>query len=87
MKKNITRSVMIMLVIIACTLFMSDGLIYLVTSLMALVIMGAIRHNRSRVMQMTRWAKAHPKKAQVFSTVVQIALLALGIMAGYNFKN
>lgn len=77
---------MIVIVIIACTLFMSDGLIYLVTSLMALVIMGTIRRNRSKVIQMTRWAKAHPKKAQVFITVLQIALLALGIMAGYNFK-
>lgn len=86
MKKNYILTVIIVLAIVACTLFISDGLTYLVASLMALAIMGTIQRNRSLVMKMTRWGKANPHKAQVLITVLQIALMALGIMAGYNFK-
>lgn len=86
MKKNILFPAIIVLVIISCTLFISDGPTYLVTSLMALVIIGIIRSNRSWVMKMTRWGKANPHKAQVFITVLQIVLMILGLVAGYNFK-
>ena len=86
MKKKILLPAMVVLAIIACTIFISDGLTYLITSLMALAIMGTIHRNRSRVMKITRWAKANPKKAQVFITGLQIALMALGILAGNNFK-
>lgn len=86
MKKNVILPAMIVLAIIACTIFISDGLTYLITSLMALAIMGTIHRNRSRVMKITRWAKANPKKAQLFIAGLQLALMALGIIAGYNFK-
>jgi len=86
MKKNVILPAMIVLAIIACTIFISDGLTYLITSLMALAIMGTIHRNRSRVMKITRWAKANPKKAQVFITGLQMALMALGIFAGNNLK-
>ena len=86
MKKKTILTVMIVLAIVACTLFISDGLTYLVASLMALAIMGTIQHNKSLVMKMTRWGKANPHKAQVLITVLQIALMAIGIIAGYNFK-
>lgn len=85
MKKNILLSALIILVIISCTVFISDGSTYLATSLMALVIMGIIRLNRSRVMKITRWGKANPRKAQVLITILQIALMMLGMIAGYNF--
>ncbi len=86
MKKNIILPATIVLAIITCTMFISDGLTYLVTSLIALAIMGTIHLCRTRVLKITRWAKANPKKAQMFITVLQIALMALGIIAGYNFK-
>jgi hypothetical protein len=86
MKKNIILPAVIVLAIITCTIFISDGLIYLVASLMALVIMGTIQRNRSRVMKITRWGKANPHKAQALITMLQTALMALGIIAGYNFK-
>lgn len=86
MKKKTILTVMIGLTIIACTLFISDGLTYLVASLMALAIMGIIQRNRSLVMKMTRWGKANPHQAQVLITVLQIAIMAIGIIAGYNFK-
>ena len=86
MKKNIIFSAMIVLAIIACTIFISDGLTYLTTSLMALAIMGTLHRNRSWVMKMTRWAKANPKKAQVFIAGLQMALMVLGVITGYNFK-
>lgn len=77
---------MMVLAVIACTLFISDGLTYLVTSLMAIVIMVAINRNRSVGMKMTRWAKGNPKKAQVLITVLQLVLMAVGILAGNNLR-
>ena len=77
---------MMVLAVIACTLFISDGFTYLVTSLMALVIMLVINRNRSMGMKMTRWAKANPKKAQVFITLIQTILMILAIFSGYNLK-
>ena len=86
MKKNVIVIAMIVLAIIACTIFISDGLTYFITSLMALAIMGTIHCNPSRVIKITRWAKANPKKTQVFITVLQLTLMALGIFVGNNFK-
>jgi hypothetical protein len=86
MKKNILLSALIVLVIISCTIFISDGPAYLVVSLMALAIMAAIYRNRKRVMKMTRWSKANPGKAQLLITVLQVMILPLGIIAGYNLK-
>ena len=86
MNKNTILPAMIVLAIIACTIFISDGLTYLITSLMALAIMGTIHRNSSRVMKITRWAKANPKKAQLLITGLQMAVMAMGIIAGYNFK-
>ena len=86
MKKKLLISAMIILLLSACTLFISDGWIYLITSLMALIVMGVIRANRSLVMKITRWSKANPGKTQVFITLVQICLIVLGILGGYNLK-
>lgn len=86
MKKNTILSVSLVLAIIACTIFISDGLTYLITSLMALTILVIISLNRRRVIKLTRWAKANPGRAQVFITVLQIALMVLGIFAGNNLK-
>lgn len=86
MKNNTIVSASLVLAIIACTIFMSDGFTYLIASLMALVVIGIIHYNRQRLMKITRWAKANAGKAQVFITALQIALIALGIFAGYNLK-
>lgn len=86
MKKNIILPAIVVLAIIICTIFISDGLTYLVTSLMALAIVGTIHRYRTRALKITRWAKGNPKKTQVFITVLQMALMALGIFAGNNFK-
>jgi uncharacterized membrane protein len=86
MKKNFILRVMTVLTIISCSIFISDSLTYLVTALMAFVIMVTIRRNKSRVIKITRWAKANPRKSQVLITVLQIALMIFGIIAGYNLK-
>jgi hypothetical protein len=85
MSKKIILPAIIVLIIIACTIFISDGLTYLITSLMALAIIATVR-NWSRGMKITRWAKANPLKAQLLITVIQILLMIFGIIAGYNFK-
>lgn len=86
MRKNLLFSALFIIAIIACTLFITDGLTYVVTSLMALVIMSAIKYNKSWVMKMTRWGKASPNKAQLLITVLQFMLMSLGMIGGYNFK-
>jgi hypothetical protein len=86
MKKKLILSVLIVLAIIASTLFLKGGLTYLITSLMALVIMGTIYINRSRVMKITRWAKANPLKTQFLIGSMHLMLLVMGIFAGYNLK-
>ncbi|MEO7044383.1 MAG: hypothetical protein ABI091_03690 [Ferruginibacter sp.] len=86
MKKNTILSALMAFAIIACTIFISDGLTYLISSLMALTILAIIHLNRQRAIKLTRWAKANPRKTQVLITVLQIALMALGIFAGYNLK-
>lgn len=86
MRKNYLRQALIVLAILSCTIFVSDGLTYLIVSLMAFAIVAIIGRNRSWVMKMTRWGKANPHKAQVFITVLQIALMVFGITSGYNLK-
>lgn len=77
---------MILLVIVACTIFLSQGITYLIASLMAIVIMGTILRNRPWGMKITRWAKANPRKTQGLIALLQIVLTALGLIAGSNFK-
>jgi hypothetical protein len=86
MSKKIILPAMIVCIVAACTTFISDGLTYLITSLMAIAIIATVQHNRSRVMKITRWAKANPLKAQLLITIIQILLMIFGIVAGYNFK-
>lgn len=86
MKKEVILFALVVAALISCSIFINDGLTYLTASLMALTIVVVIHRNRKRVTKMTRWAKANPGKAQVFITVVQLVLMALGILAGYNLK-
>jgi hypothetical protein len=86
MKRSRIFTAMIVLVIIACSILLRQGMVYLVASLMAIVIMGAIYRNRSWGMKITRWAKSNPRKTQGLITLLQIALTAMGIIAGNNFK-
>jgi len=86
MRKNFLLPLIIVLGIIASSIFITDGLIYLVASLMTIVILGIIRHNGSWGMKLTRWSKANPRKAQVLITALQLALGALGMMVGYNLQ-
>jgi Na+-translocating ferredoxin:NAD+ oxidoreductase RnfA subunit len=86
MKKNILLTAMATTIIVACTILISDGLTYLTTALMALCIIAVVQANKSRMMKMTRWAKAKPGKAQGLITVIQFALFGLGILAGKNLR-
>jgi hypothetical protein len=54
--------------------------------LMALATMAVHRRNKSKVDKMTRWAKANPLKAQCLIAALQLPLLGLGVMSGYNLK-
>lgn len=86
MRKNFLLPAIILLGIIASSIFSTNGFVYLVASVMAIVIVGTIRHNGSWGMKLTRWSKANPRKAQVFITALQLAIGALGMMVGYNLQ-
>ena len=86
MKKIILLSVIATSLILGCAILTSDGLTYLIISLMALSIIGVVRANRSRMMKMTRWAKAKPRKAQGLIAGLQFALLGIGIFTGKNLR-
>lgn len=84
MKKKILLTTLLASAVITCLLFVSDGLTYLITSLMALAILGGLRVYKGRVMKISRWAKANPGKAQWLISSLQLVLLFLGIIAGKN---
>jgi len=86
MKKNVLLLALVVVAIGACTGFLPDGPTYLVIALMALAVLGLMQANKSRGMKLTRWAKANPQKAQWFIAGIQLALMALGILAGYNLN-
>lgn len=86
MKKYMIPTVIILAPLIACAFLLNDGPVFLVAALMGFTILFAINRSRTNVMKMTRWSKANPRKAQVVITVLQVALLSLGILAGNNLK-
>ena len=86
MKKEVALWVLIILVTISSTIFVSDGLTYLIASILALFIIGTIRLNRTSALKITRWGKANPRKTQVIITVLQLVLAVFGILAGKNFE-
>jgi len=85
MSKKTILPAIIVSIIIACAIFISDGLTYLISSLMALAVIATVR-NWSSGMKITRWAKANLFKAQLLITVIQILLMIFGIIAGYNLN-
>lgn len=86
MKMKILLITLVVSVIIPCYIFLSDGLTYLIASLMALVVLGIIRFNKPGVMKLTRWAKANPRKAKWLISGLQIAIIGLGVVSGKNLR-
>lgn len=63
-----------------------DGLIYLITALMGLTSLGFLTGKRSKLLKLTRWAKAKPRKSQGLITGLQLLLAGLGILGGHNLN-
>lgn len=86
MKKNIVLLILLAVVIAACTLLLPDGPAYSVAALMALSVLGTMWAKRSAMRKLTRWAKANPVKTQWTIAGIQLTLIALGLLLGYNLK-
>lgn len=86
MKNQFLHISLVATAVVASIILLKDGLTYLIITLMALTILGAIRVNKSGVMKMTRWAKVNPKKAQWLITGLQLVLMGLGVITGKNLK-
>jgi len=84
MKKHLVLITATILFSLALNAFTKEGLIYLATALMATIVIVALRNSGPRMMQVTRWAKANPRKTQVWITIVLVFLLSLGLVIGYD---
>ncbi|MCU7551601.1 hypothetical protein OCK74_20940 [Chitinophagaceae bacterium LB-8] len=84
MNRNLLLSIAAIVLVVTAAIFISAGRIYSSTALMAIAIIAVMRNFRG--MQVTRWAKANPRKTQVLITVLQIAIIFLGLLIGYNLK-
>ncbi|MEY3237379.1 MAG: hypothetical protein RI883_1480 [Bacteroidota bacterium] len=63
-----------------------DYLIYLSAVLMALGTVGGYQLGKKKLKNLTRWAKANPKKAQVLIAGMQLPLMGMSLYAGYNLE-
>lgn len=72
--------------LIACLALLPDGWTLATAVLTASLVLGIMRMYHSTVMKMTRWAKAHPYRAQGIIAVLQLILMALALYAGYNLR-
>jgi len=84
MKKHLVLISVTIVFSLALTVFTKEGMIYLASALMATIVIIALRNPGRRMMQFTRWAKANPRKTQVWITVVLVFLLSLGLAVGYD---
>jgi len=86
MKKNLLLLIATTVLLVAAALFVNDGWIYSAAAIAATIIVASIRYFHARVLKITRWAKQNPRKTQVVITVVQILILSLGLLIGYDLK-
>ena len=84
MKKHLVLITATILFSLALTAFAKEGMIYLATALMATIVIIALRNPGPRMMQFTKWAKANPRKTQVWITLLLLFLLSLGMVVGYD---
>jgi len=86
MKRNLTLISRAAILLAAATYFINEEWIYLVTIILAVIVMSVIRHFPKLVTRFTRWAKQNPFKTQVLITVLQLIILSVGLILGYNLK-
>jgi predicted anti-sigma-YlaC factor YlaD len=86
MKRNLILIPSVIFFLLALTVFKNEALIYLSAILMAIIIIIALRYLGPRGMKITRWAKANSRKAQVLITVLQVIILSIGLLVGYDLK-
>jgi hypothetical protein len=84
MKKHLVLITATIVFSLALTAFTTEGTIYLATALMATIVILALRNSGPGMMKFTRWAKANPRKTQVWITVLLLFLLSLGMVVGYD---
>lgn len=85
MQKNVVLTSTAILFTLALTALTNEGLIYVSATLMAFTVIVALRYFRPGI-KITRWAKANPRKAQMFITVLQMLILSFGLIVGYDLK-
>lgn len=86
MKKNLLLTGLFLLTITSFFLLTTDGWVYLSVALMAAIPLAALRLFRKRFMKITRWAKTHQWSAIGLITLLQVIILILGLVTGYNLQ-
>lgn len=64
----------------------ADRFLFMTASLIGFAVMGLIWAAKKTTTQITRWAKANPKKTQGLITGLQVPLLGLGVMNGHSLN-
>ncbi len=86
MKKNFLLAVAFALLVTVVTLFVEDGWIYGIAGLMAATVFVVMRSFNSKFLKLTRWAKSNPRKTQVLIGILQILIVCLALLIGYDLK-
>lgn len=63
-----------------------DNLLYLALGLIALSSIAVMKLRPKRVMKISRWAKANPTKNKCLIAGMQVPMVILTVMSGYNLK-
>jgi len=84
MKKHLVLITATILISVALNAFTQEGMIYLASALMAGIVIITLRNSGSGMMRLTKWAKANPRKTQIWITLLLVFLLSLGMIVGYD---
>jgi hypothetical protein len=86
MKRNLLLLIVTALLLAAATMFVDDGWMYAVIGMIATTIIAFVRTFNSKILKITRWAKTNPRKTQVLIGILQILIICIALLVGYDLK-
>lgn len=85
MKKILFLTTFLALVAIGSSFLLAKGWLLAVAAWIAITSIGFIYYRKSDILQLTRWAKAHPTHSQVLIAGLLFGLMGLGLITGHTF--
>ncbi|MEM7368426.1 MAG: hypothetical protein AAF587_07460 [Bacteroidota bacterium] len=84
MEKNHFLTLFISITALVSTILLVQGWLLITAVFLAVATIGFLRFRSSDILQLTRWAKAHPGKAQFLIAGLLLSLMGLGMIVGHN---